>query len=95
MGSLSRLSEKCRKCPFKEKCRKKRMESEAYIEPDIANNLSMSISESSIQPVIAKHEYRDVKVAENTTITIDLEELKKQMEKEFYKAVGLGINYEA
>ena len=46
------------------------------------------------QPILAKHEYRDVKVAENTTITIDLEDLKKQMEKEFYKAVVLGINYE-
>ena len=95
MRSLSRLSEKCRKCPFKEKCKKKRMESEAYIEPNIAQNVAVNFSESMAQPILAKHEYKDVKVAENTTITIDLEELKKQMEKEFYKAVGLGINYEA
>lgn len=94
MGSLSRLSEKCRKCPFKEKCSKKRLEACAYIEPNIAQNVAMNVSESMTQPILAKHEYRDVKVAENTTITIDLEDLKKQIEKEFYKAVGLGINYE-
>ena len=95
MGSLSRLSEQCGKCPFKEKCSKKRLEACAYIEPNIAQNVAMNVSESMTQPILAKHEYRDVKVAENTTITIDLDELKKQMEKEFYKAVGLGINYGA
>lgn len=47
------------------------------------------------QPMTVKHDYRNVKVAENTTITIDFEELKKQMKKEFYKQAGLGINFGA
>lgn len=37
---LSRLSEKCRKCPFVDKCNHKRMEALTYLpEPQIAMNL--------------------------------------------------------
>lgn len=33
-------------------------------------------------PVMVKHDYRNVKVAEDTTVTIDLEELKENMRKQ-------------
>ena len=95
MGSLSRLSKKCRECPFKEKCSKKRMEAEGYLpEPVLASAIMPSIEELSA-PVLKQHDYRNVKVAEGMEITIDLEELKEQMKQDFYKSVGLGLHFGA
>ena len=88
MGNLSRLSAKCRKCPYVDKCKQKRIEAEAYLEP-----IAMPTVAEIMQPVAVKHSYRDVKVAENTTLTIDLEDLKKQMERDFYKQAGLGLQF--
>ena len=95
MGSLSRLSKKCRECPFKEKCSKKRMEAERYLpEPMLASASMPSIAELA-SPILREHDYRDVKVAEGTTITINLEELKEQMKQDFYKSVGIGLHFGA
>lgn len=95
MGSLSRLSKKCRECPFKEKCSKKRMEAEGYLpEPMLASDTMPSTQELAA-PVLKQHNYREVKVAEGITITIDLEELKEQMKQDFYKSVGLGLHFGA
>lgn len=87
---LSRLSQMCRECPFVSKCDYKKMEALAYTEP-----AAQDASQTMAAELLAKHDYRDVKVVENTTITIDLEELKKQMEKEFYGSAGLGIEFGA
>lgn len=38
--------------------------------------------------VLVKHDYRDIKIGPNTTITIDLEEQKRQLERDIYKALG-------
>lgn len=46
MGSLSKLSKKCRECPFKEKCSKKRIEAEGYLpEPVLASATMPSTGE--------------------------------------------------
>ena len=95
MGNLTRLSKKCRECPFKDKCSKKRMEAEAYLpEPMLASATMPSAAELSV-PILKEHDYQDVKIAEGMTVTIDLEELKKQMEQDFYKSIGLGLNFGA
>lgn len=88
MGTLRRMASKCRKCPYRSRCNNKRFEAEAYMEP-----LQIESSASLIQPMAVKHDYRDIKIAENTTITIDLEELKKQLERDFYRKLDIGINY--
>lgn len=90
---LTRLSAKCRACPFVEKCDHKRLEAEAYLEPSVAASAAYPLVEGLVEPVMIEHDYRSVKVAENTVITIDLEELKRQMEKEFYNQAGLGIQF--
>lgn len=87
---LSRLSSKCRECPFMEKCGNKRMKALAYLKP-AAMPAAMEVS----QPLLVPHDYRDVKIDANTTITIDLEGLKEQMKKEFYKQAGLGLQFGA
>lgn len=67
---------------------------EKNAESIIANAVMPSVAEL-VQLMAVKRDYRDIKVAENTTITIDVEELKKQMREDFYKALGCGLNYGA
>lgn len=66
------------------------MEKEAYLTPVIS-----PIIEDMASLVLKAHDYRNVKVAENTTITIDVEELKERMRKEIYRKAGIGLNYGA
>jgi hypothetical protein len=55
------------------------MENERMI-PDAAAPLT----QDAAAPIMVKHDYRDVKIAENTTVTIDLEEIKENMRKQIY-----------
>lgn len=92
MPSISRLSKKCRSCPCVSKCSMKRLESEAYIvEPNLAASAAVPGGAEMLQPVAVKHDYRDIKIGKNTTITIDVEELKEQRKKEFYRQMGIGF----
>ena len=89
------IKKKCRECPFKEKCSKKRMEAEGYLPEPMLASATMPSTEELAAPILRKHDYRDVKVAEGMTITIDLEELKEQMKQDFYKSVGIGLHFGA
>lgn len=55
--------------------------------------LAMSATMPLTQPLLVPHDYRNIKVAEDMTVTIDLEELKKQLVENHYKKIGL--NYGA
>lgn len=87
----SRLCEECRRCPFVSKCDRKRMEAMAYLEPKVAASASVDYAAPVLADILVKHDYRDIKVGENTTITIDVEELKRQMKKDFYRKLGIGF----
>ena len=45
------------------------------------------------QDLAVKHDYRDIKIDKNTTVTIDLEELKQNIAKEICRNAGLGLFY--
>ena len=49
------------------------------------------ISENVSVPFIVKHDYRDIKIDASTTVTIDLENIKKQLAEDFYRSQGLGL----
>lgn len=85
-GTLSRLSSKCKHCMYVNTCQHKEMEALAYLMP-----ATDTILQPVIEPMIRKTDLRNIKLDENTTVTIDLEELKEQMEKDFYKKVGIGV----
>lgn len=92
MSSISRLSRKCRSCPYVSKCSMKRLESEAYmVEPNLAASAAVPSGAEMVQPMAVKHDYRNIKVSEGVTITIDVEELKEQMRKDFYRKMGIGL----
>lgn len=61
--------------------------------PQLAMAAAIPLTQDLAQPLLVPHDYRNIKVAENTTITIDLEDLKKQLVESHYKQIGL--NYGA
>lgn len=82
--ALSKLSAMCNNCMFKDTCEHKRMEAVGILEP-----VAQSTIEDAAAPLMVKHSYRDVYIDKNITVTIDLEELKKELENAIYRDAGL------
>lgn len=61
--------------------------------PQLAMSAAMPLTQELAQPLLIPYDYRNIKVAEGMTITIDLEDLKKQLVEGHYKQIGL--NYGA
>lgn len=78
---LSKMTSKCNICPNRDRCPRKRMEGFGYIQPTAAGS-----AESAAAPVLKNHRYRDVKIAGNTTVTIDLEEIAEIIRQDFYQS---------
>ena len=49
---LSRLAEQCRKCPFKDNCKNKRMEALGYLPEPIITEADASSAAELTQPMI-------------------------------------------
>ncbi len=73
MGLTKTYSE-CRKCPHRHICDHKRLEEHGFLEP-AAVSASQPLGQNLIQP----HDCREIKISEDTTVTIDLEKLKKDL----------------
>ena len=82
----SKLYSGCRQCPYKDSCSNKRMEAHGYLQPAAIN-----ISEAVSAPVMVKHDYRDIKIDASTTVTIDLEDIKKRLAEDFSRSQGIGL----
>lgn len=80
---LSKLSEKCKKCPFVDKCENKRMEALGYIsESHVLANSVGSNSENLVEP------------SSRETMTIMVDDMptqvyKDEIEKQLYSVLGL------
>lgn len=61
----------------------------------ICNSAMSCCSADCVQPILVQHNYRDIKVSDGMTISIDLEEIKKQIEQNIYRQAGFGLNYGA
>ena len=89
--SLSVLDEHCRSCEYVNDCDNKRMAACAYMQQK-QKNLASATAENFSMPMAAemtvKHDYRDVKIAEGVTVTIDIEDMKKQLERNIYKQLN-------
>ena len=62
------------------------MEAHGYLQP-----AASIISENVSVPVMVKHDYRDIKIDASTTVTINLEDIKKQLAEDFYRSQGIGL----
>lgn len=97
-GSFSAESKRCQKCNFRDDCENKRLAACAYIIPEpMLAPATMDAKMPIMADVLVKHDYRDIKIGENTTITIDLEDIKKEIERSFHKDFEMwrGLNYGA
>lgn len=61
--------------------------------PQVAMKAGLPVAHELTQPLLIPHDYREVKIAEGMTVTIDLEELKRQLVESHYRQSGL--NYGA
>lgn len=78
MFVFSKTSEKCKSCDYFDDCNNKRM---------VMCAAYPNASSKMMHNVAVNHDYRDVKIEANTTVTIDLEDVKKQIESDLYKAL--------
>lgn len=89
MEIISELSEKCQICPYVDDCDEKRMMACAVVK--MPEPIMAETTENFTEPLAAdmaiKHDYRNIKIGENTTVTIDLEEMKKKIADDIYKAL--------
>lgn len=69
----------------------KRLESEAYMESNSAASDAVPSGAEMLQPMAVKHDYRDIKISDGVTITIDVEELKEELRKDYYRKMGIGL----
>ena len=76
----------CQVCPNYNDCKHKRRVACMYLEP-LTNPAAAEITQPIMADIAVKHDYRAIKIGENTTVTIDLEEMKKKLEEDFYKSI--------
>lgn len=97
MGSISKTASICMICPYKDKCDSKRLESCAFVEVEKQNSAPLIQKKTTdcAAPALRKHQYRDIHLDKDTSVTIDLLEIKEQLRKDFYRKAGLGIDYRA
>ncbi len=83
---LSRLAEQCRKCPFKDNCKNKRMEALGYLpEPIVAEAGASSASELT-QPILRETINT---IIDGKVVKVYKDEIEKQLCKELYSHLGL------
>lgn len=77
----------CQVCEYYNDCKNKRRVACIYLE-SLTNSAEKQSAQYVSADVMVKHDYRDIKIGENTTVTIDLEEMKKKMTEDIYKALS-------
>ena len=58
------------------------MEALAYI-----NEASTIAGVNAAAPIMQSHDYREIKISADVTVTIDLEEMKKKLEESIYPSL--------
>lgn len=97
MGSITKTASICMICPYEDECDNKRLESCAFVEVEKQNSAPYT-QQNTINftaPALRKHQYRDIYLDKDTSVTVDLLEIKEQLRKDFYRQLGLGIDYKA
>lgn len=86
---LSKTDARCKKCKHFNNCNNKRLvmcKLKELPEP-IAEKAAEAVTMPIANDIAVKHDYRQIKIAPNTHVTIDLEEEKKKMIEQFYDAL--------
>lgn len=84
---MRKLATKCKKCPYVLTCDHKEMEAVGVLPLPLGQSYAQPPAAPLMKEMAVKHDYRDIKIGENTTVTIDLEDLKKKLVEDFYKGI--------
>lgn len=82
---ISTDTPECKNCSRYKTCDEKRKMMCVQYMPYLSMT-SQSTTTPNANELCVKHDYRDIKIDTNATITIDLEEVKKNLTKELYKS---------
>lgn len=88
MSGISRLFEKCQKCPFVDTCENKRMEALAYLPEPMIVEAGQSASMSAAAPVL--RETMEIRV-DGKTLTVYKDDIEKELYKSLYSGLGLQL----
>ena len=83
---LSRLAEQCRKCPFKDDCKNKRMEALGYLPEPIVTEAGASSAAELTQPILRETVNT---IIDGKVVKVYKDEIEKQLQKELYSHIGL------
>lgn len=83
---LSRLAEQCRKCPFKDNCKNRRMEALGYLSEPIVAEVGAS-SAAELTQLILRETVNTI--IDGKVVKVYKDEIEKQLYKELYSHLGL------
>lgn len=85
---LSRQTERCKKCPFVDKCENKRMEALAYLPEPMLAKTGQPGSTSAAAPVV--RETMEICV-DGKTLIVYKDDIEKELYKSLYSSLGLQL----
>lgn len=59
------------------------------IDEQIAIPAGLEAGQDAAQTLLISHDYRDIEIADGMTVTIDVEDLKRQLIESYYPKIGL------
>ena len=83
---LSRLAEQCRKCPFKDNCKNKRMEALGYLPEPIVAEAGVPSAAELTQPILRETVNT---IIDGKVVKVYKDEIEKQLYKELYSHLDL------
>lgn len=87
MGSLSRLSKTCQKCPYVDSCQNKRMEALAYYPESMVANAAGNIAAPMTKPIL--RETMKIKI-DGDLVEVYKEDIENQLYEKLYKDLYCG-----
>lgn len=92
--TISKLSEKCKKCPNVQSCNNKRMEACALAEMPKLNavNTTVPAAMSLTQPMLRINHPITINMGEYGVINTSTEEIAEKLKEDFYKNLNRSFN---
>lgn len=83
---LSKLAEQCRKCPFKNNCKNKRLEALGYLPEPVTDEAAAPSVAELTQPILRETVNT---IIDGKVVKVYKDEIEKQLYKELYSHLGL------
>lgn len=84
--ALARLAKQCRKCPFVETCKHKKLEAVGYFPEPIMAEVKATVTADIAAPILRETVSR---VVDGKVVTMYKDELEKILYKDLYSHLGL------